>query len=30
MGKFFADTTPMRFLTGDREFKDMDNVEFVK
>ncbi|HLC91411.1 MAG TPA: PIN domain-containing protein [Candidatus Nanoarchaeia archaeon] len=30
LGYAMAENKNMRFLTGDKEFKDMDNVEFVK
>ena len=30
IGYTFALKNNMRFLTGDREFKDMENVEFVQ
>ena len=30
IGYIYALENKMRFLTGDREFKDMKNVEFVK
>ena len=30
VGYIFADEMKIKFLTGDKEFKDMPNVEFVK
>ncbi len=30
IGYMLAKTNSLKFLTGDREFKGMDNVEFVK
>jgi len=30
IGYVFAKSRNIKFLTGDREFKDLDNVEFVK
>src|SRR3989338_10595292 len=30
LGYAIAELEHMRFLTGDKEFKDMNNVEFVK
>lgn len=30
IGYVFAKRSGMRFLTGDKEFEDFDNVEFVK
>ena len=30
IGYFMAKKLGIKFLTGDREFKDMENVEFVK
>ena len=30
VGYIIAKTTGVKFLTGDKEFKDLENVEFVK
>ena len=30
IGYIIAKENELKFLTGDKEFKDMDNVEFVK